>query len=260
MCGCWLVSALNADSSTWAGYAGAIVWLGLGAFTYWVPAVPPPVSTGRLSLRERLGWDALVLLKHHDHRVVFLAAALFSIPLAAFYPFTPQHLQQLGLQRTSAWMSLGQVTEIIAMLGLAGLFARWRLKWIFGMGLVFGVIRYLLCALDGKAAVLLGVTLHGASFTLFFITAQIYLNERVDPAWRGRAQALMWLMNNGVGYLLGYLLSGFWLGATTHDGLTHWPAFWGGLAAAMGAVLLYFMLAYHGQGGGLLRKLPPAHQ
>jgi hypothetical protein len=35
--------------------------------------------------------------------------------------------------------------------------------------------------------VLAGVSLHGFAFTLFFITAQLYLDQRVDPAWRARA-------------------------------------------------------------------------
>jgi nucleoside transporter len=254
MCGCWLISALNADASTLAGYSGAVAWLGLAVFTRFLPSVPPPAASGKVTLKERLGWDALVLLRNHDHRVVFITAALFNIPLAAFYPFTPAHLRQLGLTHTSAWMSLGQITEIVAMLGLAGLFARWRLKWIFAGGLAVGVLRYALCCLDGKTWVLLGVTLHGASFTLFYITSQIYLNERVDPAWRGRAQALFWLMSGGVGSLLGYLGTGFWLRLSTHQGVTHWPVFWGGLSLAICAVFVFFLIAYHGRGGFLIAK------
>ena len=32
---------------------------------------------------------------------------------SGFYPYTPPHLRELGLQHTSAWMTFGQVTEII---------------------------------------------------------------------------------------------------------------------------------------------------
>jgi MFS family permease len=253
MCGCWLISGLGADASTLAGYGSALVWLVLGLFTYLLPSVPPPPSSGNLTWHERMGWDALGLLKHHDHRVVFITAALFSIPLAAFYPFAPEHLHQLGFQRTSAWMSLGQVTEIIAMFSLAGLLTNWRLKWILGAGLAVGVVRYGLCTLNGTLPVLAGVTLHGFSFTLFFITAQIYLNERIDPAWRARAQALMFMMNAGVGNLLGYLGTGFWMSACTHERQTNWSLFWGGLSLLVLLVFCYFLLAYHGQSTGLRR-------
>jgi nucleoside transporter len=256
ICGCWLISALGADASPLAGFSGAVAWLALGSFTYFLPSVPPPSLAGATTWRERLGWDALALLRNPDHRVVFVTVALFSVPLAAFYPFAPQHLKDLGFERTSAWMTLGQVTEVIAMIALAGLFARLRLKWIFLAGLIVGVLRYALCALDGRFWMLAGVTLHGLSFTLVFITAQIYLNERVAREWRARAHALMWLMSGGVGNLVGYLCSGFWLGASTRGGATHWTQFWGGLAGVMMLVLCYFVWAYHGQGGGLRRKAP----
>ena len=248
MCGCWLVSALHADTSTLAGYTAAATWLVLAAFTFALPSVPPPESTGHTTWHERLGWDALVLLKNRDHRVVFITAALFNIPLAAFFPFTPAHLQQLGFHRTSAWMSLGQITEVIAMLALAGLFLRVRLKWIFAAGLGFGLLRYALCAMDGKAWLLVGITLHGFSYTLYFIPAQLYLEERIDPAWRARAQALFALMTGGVGNLIGYLGTGWWFAACTENTFTRWPIFWGGLAATVGGVMIYFLTAYRGRG------------
>lgn len=248
MAGCWLVSALNADTSPVAGFSGAATWLIVAAFTFLLPAVEPPQSAGRITFRERLGLDALMLLRNHDHRVVFITVALFNIPLAAFYPYTPPHLRDLGMERTTAWMTLGQITEVFTMFALASLLTNWRLKWIFTVGLFFGVVRYALCALDERAWVLLGVTLHGASYTLVFITAQIYLDERVDPAWRARAQALMALMTGGAGNLLGYLGGGWWFAANTRAGGTNWLVFWLGLAVSVAAVLAYFLVAYHGRG------------
>jgi MFS family permease len=253
MAGCWIVSALGADASTLSGYAGAVAWLVLASFTLLLPHVEPPKLERKITLRERLGLDALALLKIRDHRVVFITAALFAIPLAGFYPYSPPQLRELGLVRTTAWMSLGQVTEIIAMVWLGALMLRWRLKWLFVLGLSFGVIRFALTALGGKAWVLAGVTLHGFSFTLVFITAQIYLDERVDPAWRARGQALMTLMNSGVGNLLGYLGSGLWFGICLAHRQGGWPLFWTGLSAASGAVLIYFLIAYRGVGSGLRR-------
>ncbi len=258
MCGCWLVSALNADASTLSGYLGSAIWLALSAFTFLLPSTPPPPSTGHVTWRERMGWDALVLLKNPNHRVVFIAAAIFSIPLSAFYPFTPPHLQQLGLQHTTAWMTLGQVSEVFAMLGLAGLLAKWRLKWVFATGLAVGVVRFALCMANSKAWVLAGVSLHGFSYTLYFITAQIYLDQRIDPAWRARAQALMSLMTSGIGSLLGYLGVGLWFSACSSPVGTHWSLFWGGLSASVAVILAWFLAVYHGQGVGLRRQKPEA--
>jgi nucleoside transporter len=248
MAGCWIISLLSADSSPLAGYTGALVWLGVAAYTFVLPNVPPPESKVRVTLRQRMGWDALTLLKNPDHRVVFITAALFNATVAVLFPFTPPHLQELGFQRTTAWMSLAQVTEIIAMFALAGLLTRWRLKWIFVLGLGFAVVRYTLCAMNTKLSLLAGLTLHGAGFTLVLITSQIYLEQRIDPAWRARAQSLHALMTSGVGNLMGYLGTGWWFATCTTNDVTRWTVFWAGLAAAVTAVLAYFLIAYHGRG------------
>lgn len=250
MSGCWLVSAMNADASALAGFGGAVVWLAVAAFTWFLPDLAMPKAMEHLTLRQRLGLDALTLFKNRDHRVVFVTVALFAIPMAGFYPYAPPHLRELGLEHTSAWMSLGQVTEIIAMFMLGALFLKWRLKWIFACGLGLGVVRFALSAVNGKAWLLAGVVLHGCTFTLVFITAQIYLDQRVDAAWRARAQALMALMNGGVGNLIGYLGTGGWFAACARSTGPQWPLFWGGLAVAAAVVLVYFLMAYRGQARG----------
>lgn len=248
--GCWLVSALKADASTTAGYLSATLWLLLAGYTFFLPPLDTPKSVEKLRWHERIGLDALTLLKNPDHRVVFVTVALFCIPLAGFYPYAPPHLRALGLERTSAWMSLGQVTEIMAMFSLGALLVRWRLKWLFACGLTIGVLRFAFSAMNSQAWLLAGVALHGISFTFVLITAQIYLNQRVDATWRARAQALMSVMSGGVGSLLGYLGCGGWFNYCTPAAGTRWPMFWGGLAAVVTAVLVYFLIAYHGRGTG----------
>ena len=253
MAGCWMISALGADTSALAGYSGAVMWVLAAAFTFFLPELETPASAEHLTWRERLGLDALTLLKNPDHRVVFVTVALFCIPLAGFYPYAPPHLRQLGFMHTSAWMTLGQVTECISMFSLGALLARWRLKWIFACGLGFGVLRFAFSAVNAKAWLLVGVFLHGCSYTLVIITAQIYLDQRVDAAWRARAQALLTLANSGVGNLLGYLGTGWWFSSCTQASGTQWPVFWGGLAVAVTLVMAYFLSAYRGVGSGFLR-------
>jgi MFS family permease len=145
-------------------------------------------------------------------------------------------------------MTLGQVTEVIAMFSLAGVLTRWRLKPVFLSAIAFGVLRYGLCALGGKFWLLAGITMHGFAYALFFITAQIYLEQRIEARWRARAQALLTLMISGFGNTLGYLGCGWWFSASSRGEMTNWPLFWGGLSASVAVVFVFFAFAYQGRG------------
>lgn len=253
MCGCWVVSLAGADGSVWSGYLCALAWLAVAVYTLGLPPVPPPAGEAARSWRERLGWDALALLRNRDHRVVFVTAALFNVSLAALYPYTPPHLRELGFQALSAWMSLAQVTEILALLLLARLLARWRLKWTLAMGLLVAALRLGLCAWDRTGPVLVGVALHGAAFACVMITAQVYVAERIGAAWQARAQALLTLMTLGLGSLAGYLGCGLWYAVCRKSAGVDWTWFWGGLAVWTAGVLVYFLRAYQGIGPGRQR-------
>lgn len=253
--GCWVISAFHADSSTLAIYIGATASLAVCLCTCIVPPQNSPRPAGHVSWRARLGLDALTLLKNRDHRVIFIIVAVFNIPLTGFYPYAPLHIHELGFTRVSAWMSLAQTTEVLSMFALGALLHRWRIKWIIACGLAIGVIRFALCALPFKAGLLAGTTLHGASYALVYITAQIYVEQRVDSAWRARAQALLNLMYSGFGSLTGYLVCGWWFATCALPAGTQWPVFWIGLAAVMAVVLIYFLAAYRGQKAGPAVKI-----
>lgn len=248
MVGCWIVSfVLRADASLVAGVTASGLWLVVMALTWRLPSVPPPVVLRERTWGQVLGLSALELLRNRDHRVVFITAALYCIPLAAFYPYTARHLSDLGVNNISAMISLGQTTEILVMLVLAGLLARVRLKWVFLSGITICVVRYAFNAMGTTGWVMTGTLLHGFAYTLYFITAQIYLEERIDPKWRVRAQALLALLMSGVGNLLGYLGGGWWHVACTKNGVTDWPRFWWGETALTAVVCVFFALAYRGR-------------
>jgi len=243
--GCWVVSyVLQSDRSIITGYTAAAVWLLVAASTYMVPSVSPSAPTSKRSWKEALGLDAWRLLKNRNHCVVFVTAALYNISLAAFYPYTPLHLEALGFEKTSAIMTLGQVTEIIAMLGLAWVMGRFRIKTLFLAGIGFGAFRYALCMLDNQPSLLIGIALHGFAFTLFFITVPIYLDREVATHYRARAQALFTLMFGGFGNLFGYLGSGWFFAKTTTGNHTNWQYFWGGMSAIAALVFVIFALTF----------------
>lgn len=251
----WIVSwVLAADASPLSGYVAAGTVFMLGFATYWMPVQKAGTAEGARNWKELLGLDALQLLRHPDHRTILLTVTLFGIPMAAFYPYTPLHLREMGFDHPSATMSLGQPTEVTGLLLLAALTKRIRLKWVLLGGLLFGVVRYGLFALNTSSALLVGIALHGACYTFYNITAQIYLAERVDPMMKARAQALFAMLTGGVSNLCGYLGTGLLFQITSSSSGPRWPLYWSLLCAAAIAVTTYFFLNYHGVGHGFFRR------
>jgi MFS family permease len=245
----WMVSwVLRADSSVVSGYAACVAWIATVLFSFTFPSGMEVLPKRHRNWREILGLDALHLLRHPDHKVVFITAALLNMVLAAFYPFTPLHLEALGIGHSTAVMSVGQITEAICMLWLGLLLGHVRLKWVFLAGIGFGVLRFGLFALNVPPAMYLGIFLHGACYTLFVITAQIYLEQRIPHEMRARAQALLTLMMGGIGNLVGSIGCGLWLKFSKADDNVQWPVFWLGLTIVTFAVFVFFAVAYRGKG------------
>ncbi len=254
----WVVSyVLAADTSPVSGYAAAIVMVALGFYTYLLPQTPAPrVGTGRRSWKQRLGLDSFGLLKNRDHRIVFVTSVLLTIPLASFYPYAPLNLTALGYLKPTATMAVGQISEILGLLLLGSIWRRVRLKWIFLAGLLLAAARYGLFSLDLRGWIVAGIALHGACYALFYVTGQIYLAERIEMGMQARAQALMALMINGVGNLIGYSATGWWYEACAGaGGRVHWPVFWMGSLGLIIAATVYFAISYQGVGVEQHRKI-----
>ncbi len=241
---------LHADASPAAGYAAAAIRVVAGVLALLLPFTPP---LGVIkNWKSRLGFDAYALLKQRDHLVFFVVTVLFSIPISAFYMYGPEFLKVLGDPRPTGTMTVAQVLEIICMLVLGSLLARHSVKAVLLWALGLSVVRFLMSAQAGVADVMAwhigGIALHGVSYTLYFVTAQIFLDRRVPVGLRGQAQGLLQMMAGGVGPLIGSLVCGLlreWLVADGHHG---WANFWAVLAGMIAVCTVLFAIFYKGLG------------
>lgn len=247
----WLTSyALHADTSPVAGYASAATRLLGGAIAFILPHTPP-LGKGN-SWQSRLGLDAFSLMKHRDHCVFFIVTTLFSVPLSAFYMYAPELLNALGDTHSTATMTIAQLTEIFAMLMVGSMMLRFRVKTILLWALGLSVLRFGMSAYAGASHSINwhigGIVLHGMCYTFYFITAQVFLDRRVDPGLRGQAQGLLTLVSSGLGPLAGALICG-WLRNhyVTADG-QGWMTFWSILAGMIAVCFVIFAVFYQGLG------------
>lgn len=256
--GLFVSYVLAADSSPTAGYAASAVRLLAGVVCLALPATPPRGSAR--SWRSLLGFDALRLLRQRDHAVFFLTTGLFSIPLMALFMYTPLQLKEFHDPNPTGTMVLGQVSEVIAMLVVGAVMVRARLKTILLLALGISALRFGMCGFSeiwgGRPLLMLGLLLHGVCYTFYFITAQIFLERRVDAAVRGQAQALMSLVSGGVGSLAGSFVVAAIYRATAGAGIAHgWLWFWCSLAAMIVLIGIGFLFFY--RGGSAPSKVQP---
>jgi MFS family permease len=241
---------LRADTSPVAGFAAAATRFLGGLAGFMLPHTPP---LGRASSwKSRLGLDAFSLMKQRDHCVFFIVTTLFSIPLTAFYMYAPELLRHLGDLRSTATMTIAQVSEVVAMLLVGSVMTRFRVKVVLLWALGFSALRFGMSAWAGASGSvnwhISGIALHGVCYTFYFITAQVFLDRRVDPGLRGQAQGLLALVSGGIGPLLGAVICG-WLRKHYVDAAGNgWMEFWGILAAMIVVCFVIFAVFYRGLG------------
>lgn len=243
---------LRADASPAAGYAGAATRIACGILAFRLPHTPP-LGLGK-SWKNAFGLGAFSLFKHRDHAVLFTVTGLFSIPLVAFYMYSPELFEALGDKTPTASMTIAQWSEIAAMLLLGAMMVRYRLKTLLLWGLGLSALRFAMSGYAGLSGIVgwhtAGVALHGVCYTIYFVTAQVYLDRRVEPSMRGQAQGLLGLMAAGIGPLVGAFFCR-WLRVVCVDESGHgWEMFWGVLATIIAACWLAFGLMYRGKKAG----------
>jgi MFS family permease len=149
-------------------------------------------------------------------------------------------------------MTLAQITEIAGMLLVGSVMVRFRVKVVLLWALGLSVVRFGMSAYAGASGLIGwhigGIVLHGICYTFYFITAQVFLDRRVDPGLRGQAQGLLALVSSGLGPLAGALVCG-WLRNhyVTADG-RGWMDFWAILAGMIAVCFGIFALCYRGLG------------
>jgi nucleoside transporter len=220
----------------------------LGLFCFALPHTPPQKKS-RVTMRDVLGLDALSLLGERSFAIFVLGSFLICIPLQFYYAFANLFLNELHVSNAAGKMTLGQMSEIFFMLVMPWFFRRLGVKYMLLVGMAAWTARYALFAFGDNGALVWmlygGILLHGICYDFFFVTGQIYVDQKAPGDLRAAAQGFIAFVTLGVGMLIGSWVSGrvvdtFRVGADHHA----WNQIWLVPAAGAAAVLLLFALFF----------------
>jgi nucleoside transporter len=252
----WIASGLligwlaleTTDSLDQTFKIAALVSLVLGVYSFMLPNTPPPKAGTKTTFSEIVGADAIGLLKDKNYLIFFMASLLICIPLAFYYQETNLFLNEVGVNNAASKMTMGQMSETIFLFLMPFFFSRLGVKKMLLIGMAAWVIRYLCFGFgdagNGVGLLYAGIILHGICYDFFFVTGQIYTDQRAGEKIRSSAQGMITLATYGAGMLVGFWLAGLiadqYKTANGHD----WSAIWMVPAIIAAIILILFLLFF----------------
>ncbi len=252
----WIIAGLIIGYLGWESkellentfYVTALASLILGLFSFSLPNTPPKADKGDYSISKILGLDALSLLKDKKYLIFFISSILICIPLAFYYQHANQFLNEIGMPKAAAVMTLGQISEALFILLLPIFLKRYGIKTTLIVGMAAWVLRYLLFAYgdvgQGTWMLILGVILHGICYDFFFVCGQIYTDFKAGEQFKSSAQGLITLATYGLGMLIGFRVAGTITDLYANDSGHDWTQIWMLPSGFALFVLIFFIITF----------------
>ena len=144
------------------------------------------------------------------------------------------------------------------MLVMPWFFVRLGIKKMMLIGMLAWAVRYALFAYGDAGPLVwmfyVGILLHGICYDFFFVTGQIYVDQKAALHIRAAAQGFIAFVTLGAGMFVGSYIGGWVVDMYAYTSgnqvLHHWTPIWLIPAAMSAAVLLLFALFFNPQAAG----------
>jgi nucleoside transporter len=248
-----LIGSMKVEATAMPMKLAALSSLIMGLYCLTLPSTPPLGRTDRMSVGNIFPREAIALIKERSMLIFVIASFLICIPLQFYYAFTNLFLNQVGVQNAAGKMTGGQMSELLGMVLIPLFFRRLGVKYMLVAGMAAWVLRYLFFAYGNAGSGMWmfwgGILLHGVCYDFFFVTGQIYIDQKANVGLRAAAQGLITFITYGLGMFVGAWLSGFVvehyaLAAVRGSATYEWRSIWLFSSILSVFVLLFFLFSF----------------
>lgn len=273
----WTTSLLKLETSPGQFYIASAASLALGLYAFTLPPCPPKLGRSESrSLVDVLGLSSFRLFRNRNMAVFFVFAMLLgaALQLTNAYGDTflhdfaavPAFQDTLAVRYPAIIMSISQISETLFILTIPFFLRRFGIKAVMTVSMLAWCLRFGLFAYGdpgpGLWMIVLSCIVYGMAFDFFNISGSLFVEEQSDPAIRASAQGLFMVMTNGIGAVLGSLVSGFVIDHffTAADGSKDWHGIWLSFALyALAMAVVFVPLFRHRHVPAAVRAATPEH-
>ena len=156
------------------------------------------------------------------------------------------------MEYAASKMTMGQMSEIVFMLIMPFFFRRLGVKKMIMIGMSAWIARYLMFAYGNNDALVwmlyAGIILHGICYDFFFVTGQIYVDNKAPKHLKSSVQGMITFATYGVGMFIGTWFAGLivgWYTIPVNGAELHkWTQIWYVPAMVALVVLVAFILLF----------------
>lgn len=256
----WTVSLAGLETNAGQFYVAAAAALILGGYAFTLPPCAPKLDRDGLSLADRLGLTPFTLLRQ-PHLAVFFGFAMLlgaALQLTNAYGDTFLHdfanvaayRDLLPVRYPAIIMSISQLSETLFILAIPFFLRRFGIKTVMLMSMLAWTLRFGLFAFGnpgpGLWMIVLSCLVYGMAFDFFNVSASLYVEDQSSPAIRAGAQGLLMLMTNGIGTIVGSLISGVVIDRffTAADSGKDWHGIWLSFAGYSLVIAVAFLFLF----------------
>ncbi|WP_216332527.1 MFS transporter [Rhizobium sp. X9] len=228
-----LVGWLGFSASTHVFTVAAVASFVLGVFSLGLPSTPPPAKGAKFSVGDVIGAKALVLFKNRNFSVLMVCALLTSISLGVYNTFASPYLSAIGIQNVAGVLAIGQASEVVFIVTIPFVVARFGIKRAILLGMVMWGARFglFIMAQDGQSwFAIAAVALQGICNDFFLILSAMFIDRQTPPQLKAQAQSWLILVVSGFGSGIGSFVAGEIFGAKVAPNLAvgaeAWTPLW----------------------------------